>query len=86
MTQKNTSSGSVSIEGFLSDKRRTSAGRPCGQRADNPDFHTGANASKPGLVVIAIGSGMDSYSITPEHAEAIAARLLGAAAAARNVQ
>lgn len=65
---------------------RTKGGRPSGQRADIPDFHAGANASKPGLVVIAIGSGMNSYSITPEHAESIAARLLGAAAAARNVR
>ncbi|WP_157625787.1 hypothetical protein [Mycobacterium sp. 155] len=41
------------------------------------------NASRPGLVVCAIGSGTDPYSITPELAEELAESLLAAAVAAR---
>lgn len=46
---------------------------------DQPAVHVAANASRPGLVVIAIGSGTDPYSITREFAVELSGRLLAAA-------
>lgn len=51
--------------------------------ADKPQFNVCPNASRPGLVLLAVGSGTDPYSIIPELAEALADELLAAAAAAR---
>lgn len=51
--------------------------------ADEPQFNVCPNASRPGLVSFAIGTGADHYSITPTLAEALADDLLAAAAAAR---
>jgi hypothetical protein len=51
--------------------------------ADEPQVHVAPNASRPGLVVIAIGSGTDSYSITPEFAIELAAHLIDGATTAR---
>lgn len=51
--------------------------------AVEPQFNVCPNASRSGLVLIAIGTGTDPYSITPELAEALADDLLAAAAAAR---
>jgi hypothetical protein len=48
-----------------------------------PQFNVAPNASRPGLVVVAIGSGTDPYNITPDRAEHLADDLLAAAAAAR---
>lgn len=53
--------------------------------ADEPQVHVVPNSSHPGLVVIAVGSGTDPYSVTPEFAVRLAGQLLCAAAAARNV-
>lgn len=50
---------------------------------DQPAVHVAANASRPGLVLVAIGSGTDPYSITPEHADDLAGQLAAAAEAAR---
>lgn len=50
---------------------------------DRPAFICAPNSARPGLVVFAVGSRMDSYSITPELAEELADNLLAAAAAAR---
>jgi hypothetical protein len=54
--------------------------------ADEPQVHVGPNGARPGLVVIAIGSGTDPYSITPEFAIGLAGQLLDAATAARDAQ
>jgi hypothetical protein len=51
---------------------------------DQPAIHVAANASRPGLVLVAIGSGTDPYSITPERADELAGQLTDAATAARN--
>lgn len=53
------------------------------KRADEPQVHIGPNSSRPGLVVIAIGSGTNPYNITPELADGLAARPTAAAASAR---
>ncbi|BBY91304.1 hypothetical protein MGALJ_09730 [Mycobacterium gallinarum] len=50
---------------------------------DEPQVHIAPNASRPGLVVIAIGSGTNPYSVTPERADDLADQLTGAADAAR---
>lgn len=52
--------------------------------ADQPQVHVAANSSHPGLVVIAVGTGRDSYNITPERADELAAQLTAAAGAARS--
>ncbi len=54
--------------------------------ADEPQVHVGPNAARPGLVVIAIGSGSDPYSVTPEFAIATAGQLLDGATAARDAR
>lgn len=54
-----------------------------GRPADAPQFNVCPNASRPGLVLFAVGSGTDPYSITPALAEALADELLASAAAAR---
>lgn len=51
--------------------------------ADAPQFNVCPNGSRPGLVVVAIGTGTDPLSVTPQVAEALADDLLAAAAAAR---
>jgi hypothetical protein len=53
------------------------------QPADEPQFHVAPNSARPWLVLFSVGSGMDSYSITPQLAETLADNLLAAAAAAR---
>jgi hypothetical protein len=52
--------------------------------ADEPQVHVGPNADRPGLVTIAIGSGTDPYSVTPDFAIGLAGQLLAAATAARD--
>ncbi|RAU98770.1 hypothetical protein DQP58_04775 [Mycobacterium colombiense] len=54
-----------------------------GKPPDQPAVHVAANASRPGLVLVAIGSGSDPYSVTPEFAVGLAGQLLGAATTAR---
>ena len=54
--------------------------------ADEPQVHIAANASRPGLVLLAIGSGLDPYNITPEFAIVLAGHLLDAATAARDAR
>jgi hypothetical protein len=54
-----------------------------GKPPDQPAVHVAANASRPGLVLVAIGGGSDPYSITPEFAVELAGQLLGAATTAR---
>lgn len=54
--------------------------------ANEPQFIVAPNTSRPGLVVIAIGSGTDPHNITPDLAEALADELLAAAAAARQAR
>ncbi|EFG79555.1 hypothetical protein HMPREF0591_0532 [Mycobacterium parascrofulaceum ATCC BAA-614] len=51
---------------------------------DQPTIHIAPNSSRPGLVVIAIGSGTNPYSITPEQADDLADQLTAAADAARS--
>lgn len=52
--------------------------------ADEPQFTIAPNAGRPGLVLVAIGTGMGrGYSITPERAEQLAAELVDAARSAR---
>lgn len=51
--------------------------------ADSPQFIVCPNASRAGLVLIAIGTAADPYSVTPEVAESLADDLLAAAHAAR---
>jgi hypothetical protein len=51
--------------------------------ADEPQVHIASNSSQPGRVVIAIGSGTDPYSITPERADEMARQLTAAAETAR---
>ncbi|MFA1705516.1 hypothetical protein ACDT10_21700 [Mycobacterium intracellulare] len=53
---------------------------------DEPQVHIAPNASRPGLVVIAIGSGTDPYSITPEFAIELAGQLLDSVTAARDAE
>lgn len=53
--------------------------------ADQPQFNVCPNASRPGLVLFAVGSGRDPYNITPDVAEALADELLASAAAARRL-
>ncbi|MHA7650147.1 hypothetical protein ACX9NE_10430 [Mycobacterium sp. ML4] len=52
--------------------------------ADEPQVHVRANASRPGLVLVAIGSGTDPFSVTPEFAIGLAGQLLDAATDARD--
>jgi hypothetical protein len=56
------------------------------QPAVEPQFNVCPNASRPGLVLLAIGSGRDPYSVTPDVAEALADQLRAAAAAARKAR
>ncbi|TDL01538.1 hypothetical protein EI067_00355 [Mycobacterium paragordonae] len=49
---------------------------------DEPDFHVAPNASRRGLVLVAVGSGTDPFSVTPEFAIELAGRLRDAADAA----
>lgn len=53
---------------------------------DQPAIHIAANASGPGLVLLAIGSGTDPFSVTPEFAIELAGQLLDAATAARDAE
>lgn len=53
---------------------------------DQPDFHVAPNASRPGLVLIAVGSGTDPFSVRPEFAIELAGQLLAAADAARDAK
>lgn len=53
---------------------------------DEPDFHVAPNASKPGLVLVAVGSGTDPFSVTPEFAIELAGRLIDAATDARDAE
>lgn len=57
-----------------------------GKPPDQPAVHVAANASRSGLVVLAIGSGTDPFSVTPEFAIELAGRLLDAAAVARDAE
>lgn len=50
---------------------------------DRPDFHVAPNASRPGRVLVAVGSGTNPFSVTPEFAIELAGRLRDAADAAR---
>jgi hypothetical protein len=50
---------------------------------DQPDFHVAPNASRRGRVLVAVGSGTDPFSVTPEFAIELAGRLRDAANAAR---
>jgi hypothetical protein len=50
-----------------------------GKPPDRPAVHIAPNASRPGLVLIAIGSGTNPFSITPEFAADLSSRLLAAA-------
>lgn len=50
---------------------------------DQPAIHVAANAYGPGLVLLAIGSGTDPHSITPERADGLAGQLTAAATTAR---
>jgi len=52
--------------------------------ADEPQVHVATNAARPGLVVIAVGSGTDPYSVTPEFAIELAGKLLDAATESRD--
>ncbi|OBA96996.1 hypothetical protein A5666_27095 [Mycolicibacterium fortuitum] len=54
--------------------------------ADEPQIHIVPNASRPGLVVIAVGSGTDPFFVTPDFAIDLAGRLLDAATAARDAE
>ncbi len=56
------------------------------KQADNPHVTFCQNASHPHLVHISIGTGMDSYSITPERAEELAGELIAAAIAAHDAR
>ena len=54
---------------------------------DRPAFHIARNASRPGLVLVALGSGVAlPYSVTPEFAIELAGQLLNAAAEARDAR
>ena len=53
-----------------------------GKPPDQPAVHVAANASWPGLVLVAIGSGSDPHSVTPEFAFGLAGQLLDAATTA----
>ncbi|RDH75507.1 hypothetical protein DVS77_26265 [Mycolicibacterium moriokaense] len=53
---------------------------------DEPQVHVAPNASRPGRVVIAVGSGTDPFSVVPEFAIELAGRLLDAATAARDAE
>lgn len=54
-----------------------------GKPPDQPAVHVAANASPPGLVLVAIGSKSDPYSITPKFAVEPAGQLLDAPTTAR---
>ena len=56
------------------------------RHADRPDFHVAPNVSRPGLVLVAVGSGTDPFSVTPEFAIELAGRLLDAADHAREAR
>jgi hypothetical protein len=49
---------------------------------DQPTIIVAANASRPGLVLVAIGSGTDPFSVSPEFATGLAGQLTAAAEAA----
>jgi hypothetical protein len=51
---------------------------------DEPQFNICPNESRLGLVLIAVGSGTDPFSVTPEFAIELAGQLLDAATAARD--
>lgn len=51
--------------------------------ADEPRVHIAPNSSRPGLVLIAIGSGTHPYAITPALADDLAGQLTAAATTAR---
>ncbi|KMO82306.1 hypothetical protein [Mycolicibacterium chlorophenolicum] len=53
---------------------------------DQPAIHIAANAARPGLVLVAIGSGTDPFSVSPEFANELAGQLLDAATAARDAE
>jgi hypothetical protein len=53
---------------------------------DQPSIHVAANASRPGLVLVAVGSGTDPFTVSPEFAIELAGRLLDAATAARDAE
>lgn len=53
---------------------------------DQPAVHIVANAARPGLVLVAIGTGTDPFSISPEFAIELADQLLDAATAARDAK
>ena len=54
--------------------------------ADEPQVHIAPNASRPGLVLFAIGSGIDLFSVSPEFAIELAGQLLDAATEARDAE
>ncbi|WP_428339993.1 hypothetical protein [Mycobacterium sp.] len=54
--------------------------------ADEPQVHVGPNAGQPGRVTIAVGSGTDPFSVTPEFAIELAGRLLDAATESRDLR
>ncbi|ULE32588.1 hypothetical protein [Mycobacterium sp. IDR2000157661] len=53
---------------------------------DTPTVHVAPNASRPGRVSLAIGSGTDPFSVTGQFAIELAGRLLDAATAARDAE
>ncbi|MFV8316280.1 hypothetical protein [Mycobacterium sp. 23] len=53
---------------------------------DQPALHIAANASRPGLVLVAVGSGTDPFSVTSEFAIGLAGQLLDAAAEAHDAR
>ncbi len=53
---------------------------------DQPAFHVAVNSSRPGQVLVAVGSGMDPFSVTPEFAIELAGKLLDGAETVRESQ
>ncbi len=50
---------------------------------DQSSIHVAANAFRPGLVLLAVGSGTNLFSVSPEFVIELAGELLDAAQAAR---
>lgn len=53
---------------------------------DQPSIHIAANAARAGLVLVAVGSGTEPFSVTPEFAIELAGKLLDAATEARDAK
>jgi hypothetical protein len=53
---------------------------------DLPTIHVAANAARAGLVLVAVGSGTDPFSVSPEFAIELAGKLLDAATEARDAK